>query len=159
MGSQKNISNAGNFSRKWLAIVLAVCLVFACGFSFAGTFGQAPKTASAEPSIALTADEGDATETSEDAGEVSKGDIVDFTLTAKFSAGSGDLSGIVTFTDVLPEHMEFVTGSVTEGDTTVDYTPSLDGVSGAVWAGSGNASGPGSAEAGDFTYDAATRTL
>ena len=177
--AKKSANFTKTLQNKVILVVLAIALVAGGAAAFTGKSLTQPTVVRAENSVALTANtagtgtlaetegDGDTTgtgdaadaDTSEDAGEVQKGDIVDFSLTAKFSAGSGDLSGLVTFTDVLPEHMELVTGSQTVNGATVDCTPSLSGVSGAKWAMSEATTGAGSAEAGDFTYDATTRTL
>ena len=131
-------------------ILLLVCAIL---LSVAGAFQQPIRQASAINSVSLTA-----MGTDDDA-EVQKDEIVSFTLKAKFSAGGSDLSGLVTFTDVLPEHMELLTGTQTVEGVDVDCNPNLSGNSLGTWAGSGSASGAASADAGDFTYDSATRTL
>ena len=152
---ESSLTKRGTAPSAIVACLVAIALAltgahFALGFNL-NPFGKG--VASARSPISLTAD------STEDAGEVQKGDIVDFTLTAKYSAGDDDLSGLVTFTDVLPEHMELVTGTQTVNGTEIDCTPSLSGVSLGKWAFSEATSGPGSADAGDFTYDATTRTL
>lgn len=90
------------------------------------------------------------TPTSGEIGEVAKGDIIDYYLTATYTGfGDGDKSGIVTFTDVLPEYTELVTGNQTVAGKTVDCTPNLSSTGTGHWLDSQN----------PYTYDSGTRTF
>lgn len=100
----------------------------------------------------VKADAADDTETgdgTEDAGEVQKDDIVDFHLVATYTGYGNDKSGLVTFTDVLPEYMELVTGTQTVQGTSKDCTPTITNTCGVTWADSNN----------PYTYDSTTRTF
>lgn len=142
-----------------LKLKRVACIFIALLLSFTAIFAVAD--AIQKPALNASAAGVVTTETvaSEDAAEVSKGDIVDFTLIARFNANSDDKSGIVTFTDPLPKNMELVTGTQTVKGQTVNCTPCLSSNSFATWVYSGADSGYGDLEAGDFTYDSQTRTL
>ena len=85
----------------------------------------------------------------EDKGEVQKGDIIDYWLEATYVGFGDDKSGLVTFTDVLPEHMELVTGNQTVAGKETNCTPTVTNSSGVTWAD----------PAKPYTYDYSTRTF
>lgn len=137
-------------AKLWL-IVLAIAVIgVAVGAYF--TFSHNASAEIGEVSAMQVTDivtaEGDGTNdaSTEDAGEVQKDDIVDFHLQATYTGVGESKSGLVTFTDVLPEHMELVTGTQTVNGKQTNCNPAIT-----------NSSGVRFAE--EYSYNTNTRTF
>lgn len=136
-----------------LSTILAVCLAIGVWFGLSNNASAQKAYVSARQSTDVLIANADDTDAGagdvEDKGEVQKGDIIDYWLEATYVGYNDDRSGIVTFTDVLPEHMELVTGTQTVAGKETDCTPTVTNSSGVTWADPEN----------PYTYESSTRTF
>ena len=133
-----------------VVIALLLSIGLACSNVLFPSTGSAANYFIANLGLGSNAAIADDTPTSDttDLGEVQKGDIIDYYLEATYTGFGDDKSGIVTFTDQLPEHMKLVTGTQTVSGTKKDCTPEIINTSGITWS-----------DTNKYSYDEATRTF
>lgn len=141
-------------SRFTAIFAIEMALVVAVG-GFAIFFGNGHGDNLVSKSVpvvkAAIAADGDTTGDVDDLGEVQKGDIIDYWLEATYVGFEDEPSGLITYTDQLPDHVKLVTGTHTVAGVETDCTPSITNSANpqVTWADPQN----------PYTYDEVTRTF